>query len=69
MPFSTYHRDRVGTAEMEPCGPLEAGSFDEITITFTAGDFGIDDTGALKVSWRSTSDSSKPEFADPKAPT
>ena len=68
MPFSTYHRDRVGTAEMEPCGPLEAGSFDEITITFTAGDFGIDDTGALKVSWRSTSDSSKPEFADPKAP-
>jgi len=45
MPFSTYQRARVGTATIEPTRKLEAGSLEEITVTFTAGDFGIDDTG------------------------
>lgn len=69
MPFSTYHRDRVGSAVIEPRRPLIAGSLEEITITFTAGDFGIDDTGAIKVSWRSASDSSAAQFKDPTAPS
>ena len=68
MPFSTYQRARVGAVAIEPQRPLVAGSFEEITITYTAGDFGIDDTGAIKVSWRTASDSSRPQFTDPRAP-
>jgi hypothetical protein len=67
MPFSIYQRERVGTVTIEPTRNLEAGSLQEITITFTAGDFGIDDTGAIKVSWRTASDSSRPQFADARA--
>src|SRR5436190_8310126 len=68
MPFSNYQRDRIGSATIEPQRSLEAGSLEEITIIFTAGDFGVDDTGAIKVSWRSASDSSRPQFSDAKAP-
>jgi hypothetical protein len=68
MPFSTYKQDQIGSATIEPGGPLEAGSHAELTITYTAGTFGIDDTGAIKISWRTASDSAKPQFSDPKAP-
>jgi hypothetical protein len=44
-----------------------AGSLEEVSITYRAGDFGVDDTGAIKISWRSTSDSNRPQFVDPKA--
>ena len=30
--------------------------------------FGIDDSGMLKISWRTTSDMAKPQFTDPAAP-
>ncbi len=36
--------------------------------TYTAGTFGIDDTGMVKISWRTTSDMSKPQFDKPAAP-
>lgn len=68
MPFSNYQRGRIGSATSEPQRSLEAGSLEEITITFKAGDFGVDDTGAIKVSWRSASDSSRPQFSDSIGP-
>ena len=68
MPFSTYQRDRVGSVAIDPQRPLVAGSLEEIGIVYTAGDFGVDDTGAIKISWRTASDSSRPQFADPRAP-
>jgi hypothetical protein len=37
-------------------------------LTYTAGTFGIDDTGMVKISWRTTSDMSKPQFDKPAAP-
>jgi hypothetical protein len=64
MPFSNYQRERVGSVTIGPTRNLEAGSLEEITITFMAGDFGIDDTGAIKMSWRTASDSSRPQFTD-----
>jgi hypothetical protein len=67
MPYSTYLPEHMGTAVLSPPGPFVAGSFAELTVTYTAGTFGIDDTGMLKVSWRTTSDMSKPQFTDPKA--
>ena len=34
----------------------------ELILTYTAGTFGIDDTGMVKISWRTTSDMGKPQF-------
>jgi hypothetical protein len=51
----------------EPPGPFVAGSYQELILTYTAGTFGIDDTGIVKISWRTTSDMGKPQFTDPAA--
>jgi hypothetical protein len=68
MPFSSYQRARLGHAEIAPSGDFEAGSYATLQLTYTAGDFGIDDTGALKFSWRTASDAGKPQFSAPAAP-
>ena len=67
MPYSTYLPEHMGTAVLTPHGPFVAGSHQELTIVYTAGKFGIDDTGMLKISWRTTSDMSKPQFDQPTA--
>jgi hypothetical protein len=67
MPFSTYLRERMGAITLSPAGPLVAGSFADLTLIYTAGTFGIDDTGMMKISWRTTSDMSKPQFDQPQA--
>ena len=66
MPFSTYMQSEIGHAEIEPCGELEAGSYVALQLTYTAGHFGIDDTGAIKISWRTASDAAKPQFSEPR---
>jgi hypothetical protein len=68
MPFSTYLPEHMGTVKLTPSGPFVAGSYAELTLTYTAGTFGIDDTGMVKISWRTTSDMSKPQFDKPAAP-
>lgn len=68
MPFADYLPEHMGTAALSPAGPQIAGSHAELTLTYTAGTFGIDDTGMLKISWRTTSDMAKPQFKDPAAP-
>jgi hypothetical protein len=67
MPFSTYLPGHVGSATLSPRGPFIAGSHVELTLIYTAGTFGIDDTGMVKISWRTTSDMGKPQFDDPAA--
>jgi hypothetical protein len=57
----------MGSIRLAPAGPFVAGSFAELTLVYTAGTFGIDDTGMLKVSWRTTSDMSKPQFDSPQS--
>ena len=57
----------MGTITLSPAGPFIAGSHEELTLVYTAGTFGIDDTGMLKISWRTTSDMSKPQFDKPQA--
>jgi hypothetical protein len=68
MPISTYLAEEMGHVSVTPTGPFVAGAFTTITLVYTAGKFGIDDTGVLKVSWRTTSDMAKPQFTDPAAP-
>jgi hypothetical protein len=55
----------MGSAVLTPAGPFVAGSHEELTLVYTAGLFGIDDTGMVKISWRTTSDMSKPQFDKP----
>ena len=68
MPFSTYLPEHMGAIKLTPAGLFVAGSHAELTLIYTAGTFGIDDTGMVKVSWRTTSDMSKPQFDKPTAP-
>ncbi len=65
MPHSSYAADRMGSAIVEPTGRFEAGSFASFTLTYTAGYFGIDDTGSLKIVHRFASDMGKPQFDQP----
>ncbi len=62
-----YLPEHMGTATIELAGPFEAGSFATLTLTYSAGLFGIDDSGHLKISWRSTSDMGWPQFDRPAA--
>ena len=68
MPFSSYLPKHMGAMTLSPSGPFVAGSYAELILTYTAGTFGIDDTGMVKISWRTTSDMSKPQFDRPAAP-
>ncbi len=65
MPHSTYLADQMGSAVLEPMGAFEAGSYGSFTVTYTAGPFGIDDSGGIKISFRTTTDMGKPQFTDP----
>src|SRR6201994_2068682 len=67
MPFSTYLPEKMGEITLAPAGPFVAGSLAELVLVYTAGTFGIDDTGMVKISWRTTSDMSKPQFDKPQA--
>jgi hypothetical protein len=68
MPYSKYLPEHMGSIELVTPGPFVAGSHAELVLIYTAGTFGIDDTGMVKVSWRTTSDLSKPQFDKPAAP-
>ena len=68
MSHSTYLPEKMGSATVSPTGAFEAGSFHEFTVTYTAGYFGIDDTGSLKIVHRFASDMGRPQFTDPEAP-
>jgi hypothetical protein len=68
MPYAKYLPEQMGTATITPEGPFEAGSYASLALTYTAGFFGIDDSGHLKISWRTTSDMGKPQLTNPDAP-
>ena len=58
----------MGHATIEPTGAFPAGSFQSFVLTYTAGYFGIDDTGTIKVVHRFASDMGRPQFDNPPAP-
>jgi hypothetical protein len=57
----------LGSAVIEPKGAFEAGSLASFTLTYTAGHYGIDDSGSLRICWRFAADMTPPQFTDPKA--
>lgn len=56
----------LGRAELTPSGRFEAGAHASFTLTYTAGAYGIDDSGSLRVCFRFASDQGSPQFDDPK---
>ena len=65
MPHSLFLPERMGTARVEPEGKFEAGSYQSFKLTYTAGFYGIDDTGSIKIVHRFASDMGRPQFDDP----
>lgn len=63
---STYLNDRIGHVTVDAAPHYEAGSFAAFTYTYTAGYFGIDDTGSLKIVHRFASDMGRMQFTDPQ---
>src|SRR5258708_36897505 len=59
--------EHMGTATLEPAGLFVAGSHAALVLTYTAGKFGIDDSGDLKGVWRGPPDRGKPQFTEPAA--
>jgi hypothetical protein len=68
MPTSDYRPDLMGHASLEPSGCFEAGSWQSFTLTYTAGRFGVDDTGSIKIGFRFATDFGPVQFADPAGP-
>ena len=58
----------LGTARLDRRGDFEAGSFQSFTLTYTAGRYGIDDSGSLRIAFRFATDQTDPQFTDPKGP-
>ena len=57
----------LGQATIQPKAPVTAGSYTSITFTYTTG-HPIDDSGYIKIVFRSVSDFGPPQFDDPKDP-
>ncbi len=66
--FTDYRANEIGTVSLTPAGPVEAGAHASFTLVFTAGRFGMDDTGSIRICTRQVSDLGKPQFSDPAAP-
>lgn len=68
MPDHSYRRDLMGRAEISPPSPVVAGSWTNFKLTYTAGKFGIDDLGGLRVAMRTHCDMTPLQTTDPTAP-
>ncbi len=66
MPYSDYRPELMGQASLEPAGEFEAGSWQSFVLVYTAGTFGIDDTGSIKIGFRFATDFGPVQFDDPQ---
>ncbi|HBD52945.1 MAG TPA: DUF3604 domain-containing protein, partial [Alphaproteobacteria bacterium] len=60
--------ESLGEVTISPTGAFEAGSYQTFTLVYTAGKFGIDDSGSMRVCFRFASDQTRPQFEDPTGP-
>ena len=61
-------KELLGSAVLDRTGDFEAGSYQNLKLTYTAGRFGIDDSGSIRVVFRFATDQTNPQFDDPTAP-
>lgn len=67
MPHNTYRPDLMGTATIDVTGPVTCGDWASVELVYTAGHFGIDDSGSIKVCFRSATDQTRLQLSDPTA--
>ena len=60
------HNFWYGSASLSPPDPVVAGSYGTWRLTYTAGQYGIDNGGALVVCWRFAADWGRPQTTDPQ---
>ena len=58
----------LGTASLTPTDPVEVRTFRSFVLTYTVGTLGIDDTGGIRIAWRTVGDTGRLQTADPAAP-
>ncbi len=61
-------QQRIGRATISQAEPVVAGSYVHFRLTYSAGYFGIDDTGSIKICTRFASDMARPQFTEPHQP-
>lgn len=59
------NRDYMGSISFSPKEDVTAGDYGTWILTFTAGEYGIDDGGSMVIAWRSVSDWDTPQFDEP----
>lgn len=57
----------LGFARLEPTGPVEVRTYQSFTLVYTVGTLGIDDTGGIRIGFRTVGDGGRLQTADPKA--
>ena len=60
--------EELGLVSISPSGSFEAGSYQTFTLVYTAGKFGIDDSGSMRICFRFASDQTRPQFENPTGP-
>jgi hypothetical protein len=68
MPDHSYRSDLMGHATLVSAEPVVAGSWTNFELVYTAGKFGIDDLGGVRVAMRTHSDMTPLQTTDPEAP-
>ncbi|MEJ6388742.1 DUF3604 domain-containing protein [Gymnodinialimonas ulvae] len=68
MPDHSYRPDLMGHTKLIDTTPVVAGSMASFTLVYTAGKFGIDDLGGVRVAMRTHSDMTPLQTTDPSAP-
>ena len=61
-------KELLGSAVLDQTGEFQAGSYQSFTLTYTAGRFGIDDSGSIRIVFRFATDQTNPQFDNPSAP-
>ena len=63
--FPGHDRSIYGYATLSPVTPVETRSYHTATLTYTVGKLGLDDTGAIRISWRRISDAGQAQMQEP----
>lgn len=63
-----YEPAVLGRVDIDAPAHLVAGSMASLSVTYTAGRFGIDDQGSIRFLFRFASDAGRPQFDRPGAP-
>ena len=58
----------LGKASLSPTEPVEVRTFQSFVLTYTVGTLGIDDTGGIRIAWRTVGDTGRLQMTDPVAP-